>query len=178
MWGPAFNIYMHIRSVLNSDKQTHFLTYFLSFSILHCTLKRILFQTNSSIWIYFILITKTCFQQQCYRDYVLCLQLLCFVVFFVVTCLSKPAARFDFCLCYIRFVVVCCCFSGEPNENQGRGLVGHKLVQAPSVSLLAVPRRLFCFGFLVILDVACCYLWLFLLYINIKIGKNSCTMSD
>ena len=29
-------------------------------------------------------------------------------------------------------------------------------------------RRLFCFGSLVILDVACCYLWLVLLYINIK----------
>ena len=27
---------------------------------------------------------------------------------------------------------------------------------------------------LVILDVARCYLWLFTLYINIKIGKNSC----
>ena len=40
--------------------------------------------------------------------------------------------------------------------------------------LLAVPRRLFCFGFLVILDVARCYLWLFTLYINIKISKNSC----
>ena len=31
--------------------------------------------------------------------------------------------------------------------------------------------RLFCFGSLVILDVARCYLWLFTLYINIKIGK-------
>ena len=30
------------------------------------------------------------------------------------------------------------------------------------------------FGSLVILDVARCYLWLFRLYINIKIGKNSC----
>ena len=40
--------------------------------------------------------------------------------------------------------------------------------------LLAVPRRLFCFGSLVILDVARCYLWLFTLYIKIKIGKNSC----
>ena len=29
-------------------------------------------------------------------------------------------------------------------------------------------------GSLVILDVARCYLWLFTLYINIKIGKNSC----
>ena len=39
---------------------------------------------------------------------------------------------------------------------------------------MAVPGRLFCFGSLVILDVARCYLWLFTLYINIKIGKNSC----
>ena len=39
------------------------------------------------------------------------------------------------------------------------------------MSLLAVPRLLFCYGPLVILDAACCYLWLFLLYINIKIGK-------
>ena len=31
-------------------------------------------------------------------------------------------------------------------------------------------------GSLVILDVACCYLWLFLLYINIKIGIDSCKM--
>ena len=30
------------------------------------------------------------------------------------------------------------------------------------------------FGSLVILDVARCYLWLFTLYINMKIGKNSC----
>ena len=37
-----------------------------------------------------------------------------------------------------------------------------------------VARRLFCFGSLVILDVARCYLWLFTLYINIKISKNSC----
>ena len=51
----------------------------------------------------------------------------------------------------------------------------HKLVEAPQwFLLLAVPRRLFCFGSLVILDVARCYLWLFTLYINIKIGKNSC----
>ena len=45
---------------------------------------------------------------------------------------------------------------------------------AVATDLLAVPRRLFCFGSLVILDVARCYLWLFTLYINIKISKNSC----
>ena len=44
----------------------------------------------------------------------------------------------------------------------------------PVILLLVVPTRLFCFGSLVILDVARCYLWLFTLYIKIKIGKNSC----
>ena len=54
--------------------------------------------------------------------------------------------------------------SGDELALHQRGLWG----------LLAVPSRLFCFGSLVILDVARCYLWLFSLYINIKIGKNSC----
>ena len=49
-----------------------------------------------------------------------------------------------------------------------------KLVNKEKRLLLAVPRRLFCFGSLVILDVARCYLWLFTLYINIKISKNGC----
>ena len=57
-------------------------------------------------------------------------------------------------------------FSIDPEELSGKCL--------QYISLLAVPRRLFCFGSLVILVVARCYLWLFLLYINIKIGKNSC----
>ena len=52
--------------------------------------------------------------------------------------------------------------------------VGHLTRKYYRTSLLAVPRRLFCFVSLVILDVARCYLWLFTLYINIKIGKNSC----
>ena len=42
----------------------------------------------------------------------------------------------------------------------------------PVILLLAVPRRLFCFGSLITLDVACCYLWLFSLNINFKIGKT------
>ena len=50
-----------------------------------------------------------------------------------------------------------------------------KLIEAPPVILLlAVPKRLFCFGSLVVLDVVFRYLSLFLLYINIKIGKNRC----
>ena len=64
----------------------------------------------------------------------------------------------------------------EPRQNQGRGLVDRKLFKAssPVISLLAVPRSLFCFGDLAILDVARCYLWLFSVYINMKRGKNSC----
>ena len=145
--------------------------------------------------------------------------------------LWPPAARFSFYLSFIRFVFVAV-LSREPKQNQGRGLVDRKLVQAPPhthtpsasnfiagrpkaallsglllvvlffiifsgsskaesraragrpktsssppppppvISLLAVPRCFFCFGSLVILDMARCYLWLFSLYINMKIGKN------
>ena len=71
--------------------------------------------------------------------------------------------------------VVRSCFSGEPKQNQEQELVDHKLVDVPTVILLlAVPRRLFCFGSLVILDVVIRYLSLFFLYINIEIGKNRC----
>ena len=67
---------------------------------------------------------------------------------------------------FFLFVVV---LSGEPRQKQGRGLVDRKLVQAPQYFLLlVVPRRLFCFGFFVILGVARCYLWLFTSCINIK----------
>ena len=67
----------------------------------------------------------------------------------------------------------------EPTQNQMRGLVDRKLVKDPPpphqvILLLAVSKRLFCFCSLVILDVVCRYLSLFLLYININIGKNRC----
>ena len=54
-------------------------------------------------------------------------------------------------------------------------MVDRKLVQAPLVFFTAGrPKAALLFWFLVILDVARCYLWLFTLNINIKIGKNSC----
>ena len=56
--------------------------------------------------------------------------------------------------------------------NRHRSDVSSALIRPFSRS--EVPRRLFCFGSLVILDVARCYLWLFTLYINIKISRNSC----
>ena len=40
------------------------------------------------------------------------------------------------------------------------------------------PRRLFCFGSLLVSDVMFRYLSLCLLYINSKIGKNRCLMLD
>ena len=75
--------------------------------------------------------------------------------------------------CGAAFVVIV--LFDEPRQNQGRGLVDCKLVQAspPVILLLAVPRRLFCFGSFVVLDVVFRCLWLFSLYINIKIGKNT-----
>ena len=48
---------------------------------------------------------------------------------------------------------------------------------SPPVILL-LTDRLFFFGSLVVLDVVFRYLSLFLLYINIKIGKNRCLMLD
>ena len=68
--------------------------------------------------------------------------------------------------------------SDEPRQNQGRGLVDRKLVKAPPPPqvnlLLVVPRRLFCFASLVVLDVVFRYLSIFLLYIHIKIDMNKC----
>ena len=49
----------------------------------------------------------------------------------------------------------------------------------PVIFIAGRPKAaLLFFGSLVILDVARCYLLLFTLYINIKIGKNSCKMLD
>ena len=46
----------------------------------------------------------------------------------VATCPTIPAARFAFRLCFIRFVLLfVVVFSGEPNQNQGQGLVDRKL---------------------------------------------------
>ena len=82
------------------------------------------------------------------------------------------------CVLFVLFLLFVVILSCGPKQNQGRGLVDRKQVQAPSlppvILLLAVPRWLFCFDSLVILDVVCRYLSLFLLYINTNIGKNIC----
>ena len=57
----------------------------------------------------------------------------------MATCPSIPAARFAFRLFYsvfLFFLFVVVVF-GEPRQKQGRGLVDHKLVQAPPVFFIA-----------------------------------------
>ena len=80
-----------------------------------------------------------------------------------------PALLFV-CALFVLVLLFVLILSGESKQRQGRGLVDSKLVQPPTV----ISRRLFCFGSLVILDVVCRYLSLFLLYINIETGKNRC----
>ena len=66
----------------------------------------------------------------------------------VATCPSIPAARLAFRLfysfCFFFFVVV---VSGEPKQKQGRGLVDHKLVQAPSNFIAGRPKAALLFWF-------------------------------
>ena len=73
----------------------------------------------------------------------------------------------------VLFFVVCSCFIWRTKAKL-RARFGRPQTSSspPVILLLAVPRRLFCFGSLVVLDVVFGYLSLFLLYINIKIGKN------
>ena len=68
----------------------------------------------------------------------------------VATCpsIQLPALLFV-CVLFVLFLLFVVVLSGEPNQNQGRGLVDRKLVDPPPpvILLLAVPRRLFCFWF-------------------------------
>ena len=54
-------------------------------------------------------------------------------------------------------------------KGEGWSIAAQTSSSPPVILLLGVPRRLFCFGSLVVLDVLFRYLSLFLLYINIKI---------
>ena len=61
------------------------------------------------------------------------------------------------------------------NQGRSKGEAGRPQTSssAPVIFIAGRPEAALLFWFLVILDVARCYLWLFTLYINIKIGKNS-----
>ena len=66
----------------------------------------------------------------------------------------------------------------DQGKTKGEGWRPKTSSSPPVILLLAVPRRLFCFGSLVVLDEVFRYLSLCLLYINTKIGKNRCLMLD
>ena len=97
----------------------------------------------------------------------------------VTTCPSIPAptllfvgSRFAFRLCFCCLLFFCL---GNQKQNQGRGLIDCKLVQAPPSNFIAGrPKAALLFWFFGDLDVACCYLWLVSLDINVEIGKHSC----
>ena len=70
--------------------------------------------------------------------------------------------------------------SGEPKQKLGRGLVDHKTSSSPPVIFTAGrPKAALLFWFFG--DFRCgalLFMDIFTLYINIKIGKNSCYMLD
>ena len=74
---------------------------------------------------------------------------------------NQPRLRFD--LEKLRDPDVACTFQATIG-GKFAPLIGLS-DEDMDMDMLAVPRRLFCFGSLVILDVARCYLWLFTLYI-------------
>ena len=61
-----------------------------------------------------------------------------------------------------------------PIEKFHSSLTDERISQKDYQLFAGRPKAALLFWFFVILDVARCYLWLFTLYINIKIGKNSC----
>ena len=103
---------------------------------------------------------------------------------FVTSCPSIPPARIAFRSCFIRFALLfVVVLSGEPKHNQGRGLVKRKLVQAPHppnppISLLAIPRRLFCYGSFGAFRCGMLLFMFILVIYKYKVGKNSCQISD
>ena len=83
-------------------------------------------------------------------------------------------------MCCDAFVVIV--LSDEPRQNQGRGLVDHKLDKAPpppSIFIAGPPKAALLFLFFG--DFKCgvlLFVVILILYTNIKIGKNRCEMLD
>ena len=79
------------------------------------------------------------------------------------------------CLWCDAFVVTV--LSDEPRQNQGRGLVDHKLVKdppPPSNFIAGRPKAALLFWFFGGFRCGFRYLSLFLFYVNIQFGKKRC----
>ena len=85
----------------------------------------------------------------------------------------KCFALFLWCDSFVLIVL-----SDEPRQNQGRGLVDRKLVEAPSNFIAGHPKAALLFWFSGGFRCGVLFFSLFLLYINTKIGKNICSMLD
>ena len=73
-----------------------------------------------------------------------------FFLALLIAVVSIPAAHFDFCLfLFVLFVLFVVGLSGEPKQNQKRGLVDCKLVQAPSNFIAGRPKVALLFWFFV-----------------------------
>ena len=77
------------------------------------------------------------------------------------------------CVLFVLFLLFVAVLSGEPRQKQGRGLGDRKLVQAPSNFIAGRPKAALLFWFFGDFSR---YLSLFVLYINIEIGKNRCAV--
>ena len=77
----------------------------------------------------------------------------------------------------LLFLALASLTTSEPRQKEGRGLArvgGPQTSSRPPVIFIAGrPQAALLVWFFVNLDVARCYLWLFTLYINTKISKNS-----
>ena len=113
------------------------------------------------------------------------LYLLCLFVLYVILALWAPAlqnqltALLFVCALFVLYLLFIVVMSGEPKQNQGRGLVDCKLVQAPppppSNFITGRPKAALLFWFFG--DFRCgvpLYIVILVIYINVKIGKNRC----
>ena len=78
--------------------------------------------------------------------------LLCLFVFYVILALRPPALQCQLpallfvCVSFVLFLIAVV-LSGEPKQNQGRGLIDRKLVQAPSNFIAGRPKAVLLFLF-------------------------------
>ena len=91
----------------------------------------------------------------------------------MATCPSVqlPALLFV-CILFVLVLLFVVVFLVNQSRTKGEGWSPKTSLSPPVILLVTVPRRLFCFGSLVVLDVVFRYLSLFLLYINTKIGNK------
>ena len=86
--------------------------------------------------------------------------IVCLFVLYVILALLPPVLQIQLpawlfvCILFILFLLFVVVLSGEPKQNQGRGLVDRKLVQVPRNSIAGRPMATLLFWFFG--DFRCC----------------------